>query len=476
MVPVYRFAPSPTGFLHVGGARTAIFNWLLARKAAAKFLLRIEDTDRTRSTDEFIRQIESSLQWLGITWDEPPFFQSRRIERHQAIVRRLLESGRAYRCYCTREELEAKRERALARKEALQYDGTCRRLSSEEQAQKVNAGIPFTVRLKTAGQDVIYEDGIHGPVQTSGAEIDDFVILRSDGTPVYQIAVVVDDHDMGVTHVIRGDDHLSNTPKQILIYQSLDWPVPEFGHLPLILGPDRNRLSKRHGATSVEEFREQGILPEALFNYLCLLGWSPGDDREIMTVPELIEAFDTDRINKSGAVFDHKKLIWMNSKYLAAKSPVQLLEVLNTRLSETDRNTVRKDHDRALLLMGLLRERAATVLDLEDGSAFFFNDPPAYDEAGAAKHFNETSSGYLLKIRNALQDTDRFYAADVETVIRNIAAEEELGAGKLIHPLRLALTGRTNSPGIFEVLEVLGKETVLRRIDRAVEYIRAGGK
>jgi glutamyl-tRNA synthetase len=471
MMPVYRFAPSPTGFLHVGGARTAIFNWLLARRSGGKILLRIEDTDRQRSTVEFIKQIQDSLSWLGIDWDAPPVYQSGRLERHREVVRQLVEANRAYPCYCTREELEEKRRTALARKEPLRYDGTCRDLSDRDRNVKEAAGIPAVIRLKTGNGEVVFNDAIHGRMQTPGEEIDDFVILRSDGSPVYQIAVVVDDHDMGITHVVRGDDHLPNTPKQILIYKALEWSVPHFGHLPLILGPDRNRLSKRHGATSVEEFRSQGILSEALFNYLCLLGWSPGDDREILSRGELIDIFDTGRINKSGAVFDQQKLVWMNSKYLAAMTPEQLLKILSEYVSEEERKKLAASKPSALLLMDLLRERCKTIRDLVDGAQFFLHDPEAYDGSGVVRYFDQNGSSYLEKLRAELSRMKKFEAQTLESEIRNLAMGEGVGAGKVIHPLRLALTGKTSSPGIFEIMEVLGKTTSLRRIDRAMAYI-----
>ena len=473
MTPVYRFAPSPTGFLHVGGARTAIFNWLLARGSGGKVLLRIEDTDRKRSTGEYIRQIQNSLAWLGIDWDEPPVYQSGRLERHREVVRQLIRADRAYHCFCTREELEEKRKIARARKEPLRYDGTCRDLSDQARKQKEAAAIPSVIRLKTDNEDVVFDDELHDRMRTPGEEIDDFVILRSDGSPVYQIAVVVDDHDMGVTNVIRGDDHLPNTPKQILIYKALKWPVPRFGHLPLILGPDRNRLSKRHGATSVEEFRAQGILPEALFNYLCLLGWSPGDDREILARNELIKIFDFSRINKSGAVFDHQKLLWMNSKYMAAQTPQQLLKTLSEHVSDEERKRLGSNKPAALLLMELLRERCKTIRDLVEGAKFYLHDPEEYEESGVSTYFDENGETYLEKLRAGLSRMETFEAQSLEPVIRNLAVGEGVGAGKVIHPLRLALTGKTSSPGIFEILEVLGKTTSLRRIDRAMAYIES---
>ena len=311
-----RFAPSPTGVLHVGGARTAIFNWLLAKQNRGEFLLRIEDTDKKRSNPESINQILRSLSWLGLDWHGDPYYQSKAIDRHKQCAVELLKTGKAYRCFCTVALLQKERRRAEADRTAFLYDGRCARLSAEQIQTNLDNALPYALRLAIGKGETVFNDAVRGSVCVDHNQLDDFIILRSDGTPVYHLAVVVDDHDMGVTHVIRGDDHLSNTPKQILIYQALGWRVPQFGHLPLIHGMDGGRLSKRHGATSVEDFRSRGILADALFNYLCLLGWSPGDDKEIMSQKELITLFSLNRVNKKNAIFDEKKLDWINGKYL----------------------------------------------------------------------------------------------------------------------------------------------------------------
>jgi len=324
---VYRFAPSPTGFLHVGGARTAIFNWLLAKKSKGKFLLRIEDTDSQRSSDEFTQQIISSLKWLGIDWDGAPLFQSQRKSRYLEIANHLLTENKAYRCFCTPEELKKKREIAEKNKDDYVYDKACLNLSPQDLQLKMNNELPFTIRLKTDDGLLIYNDKIMGDISTEKRLIGDFILARSDGTPVYQLAVVVDDHDMEITHVIRGADHLANTPKQILILKALNWDIPQYAHLPLILGPDKKRLSKRHGATSVEEFKQNGYLTQAMFNYLCLLGWASGDDSEIFSQIEMVNTFDLSNVNNSNAVFDELKLKWMNAKYISQLSAKELLKL-----------------------------------------------------------------------------------------------------------------------------------------------------
>lgn len=469
---VYRFAPSPTGFLHVGGARTAIFNWLLARNEGGKFLLRIEDTDRQRSTDESVQQIINSMQWLGLSWNESPLFQSTRLQRHQKTAIQLLEAGKAYYCFCSREK-NANEDANTSAKTYL-YDGRCRNLNSAEIKRNLEQHLPAVIRLKLSSGTTRFVDGVHGEVVINNSELDDFVILRSDQTPVYQLAVVVDDHDMGVTHVLRGDDHLSNTPKQIHIYQALNWKIPQFSHLPLILGPDKQRLSKRHGATSVEEFRDRGILPEALFNYLCLLGWSPGDDTEIMSRDDIINRFSLDRINKANTIFDQQKLLWMNAKYLAKLSAAEILEKIIDRLDTTEKKAADENRGSIILLLELLKPRSHTLLDFITGSRFFFVEPQTYEDGAVKKYF--TIAGVAEKLQSLadyLAGPHSFQAGELEKKIREFAGQQNVDAAQIIHPLRLALTGKSRSPGIFEVLEVLGQEKVLRRISKAIEFINS---
>ena len=476
MKPVLRFAPSPTGYLHVGGARTAIFNWLIAQQKHGQFLLRIEDTDRARSTEESIRKIIAALQWLGLDWDREIRYQSANEQRHLEIANRLLQEGKAYRCFCTKEELEAKRKRAEALKLNHYYDGTCRHLSPQEIQQKLDQGLPYAIRFKVPEGQIRFNDLIHGPMSIDNDILDDFIIVRSDNTPVYQLAVVVDDHDMGVDLVLRGDDHISNTNKQILLYQALNWNVPEFGHLPLILGPDKNRLSKRHGATSVEEFRNMGIFPEALFNYLCLLGWSPGDDQEIFSREELIRRFSLERVNKTAAVFDMQKLLWINSKYLAQKSIDELLPFVEIWLKNKNLHLSYLQDERFRYLIGLLQIRSKTVNELTEQLQLFFTDPTEYEEKGVKKFFAKENRLQILEALYVLfqQQSAQFFdnLQEIEQAIRNLAEKMGLSAGKIIHPLRLALTGKTASPGIFELIYILGQKKVLNRLKNAINYTK----
>ncbi|MGD9899122.1 MAG: glutamate--tRNA ligase [Calditrichaceae bacterium] len=476
MNQVLRFAPSPTGYLHVGGARTAIFNWLSARKSGGKFLLRIEDTDRERSTDESIQQILDSLKWLGIDWDDEVQYQSHREERHKEVVDELVAKGHAYRCFCSKNVLDGKRSLAQKEKQIYRYDGACRNLSEKEIQTKLEAGEPYSVRLKIPAGEVVFSDLVHGENRVQNETIDDFIILRSDGTPVYQLAVVVDDHDMGVTKVLRGDDHLSNTPKQILLYKSMGWEIPEFGHVPLILGPDKVRLSKRHGATSVEEFKKDGIFAESLFNFLCLLGWSPGDDTEIMTRDELIKRFDEERINKRSAVFDITKLYWMNGKYLSNMSVTEVLPEVERRLKKADIAIPGSDKERFDLLVELQKDRVRTISELMDSLCLYFEDPKEFDEKGVRKHFlKDGVLELMMSLNRELAESESTVyenTIEPENFIRNLADENNISAAKIIHPLRLALTGKTVSPGIFELVYILGKNKVLRRLEKAIGYIR----
>jgi glutamyl-tRNA synthetase len=471
---VYRFAPSPSGYLHVGGARTAIFNWLLARKEYGKFLLRIEDTDRSRSTDQAVKQIITSLQWLGLDWDEEPLFQSHRLQRHNQVVKQLLERDRAYFCFCSKEIIEEQKQKSQRNKKTFLYDKRCRRLKKEEVAHNLASGKSYAVRLKVPEGKIHFNDSIHGETVIDSAEIDDFVIQRSDKTPVYQLAVVIDDHDMHVTHVLRGDDHFSNTPKQLLIYRAMEWPAPSFGHLPLILGKDKQRLSKRHGATSVEELSQMGILPQALFNFLCLLGWSPGDDREIMDRKELIQLFSLERVNKANAVFDEQKLIWMNGKYLSMTSNEQVVSLLKRDLDDSEKKILSEDSTSFLHFVQLLKERARTLNDMRSSMDYFFYDPTVYDQEGVDKYFKKNNSLHLLQeLKILLTDMKDFSALSLEPKFRYFAQKEDLKLGELIHPLRLALTGRLASPGIFEIMEILGEKKVQRRISKAIDFIQS---
>jgi len=461
-----RFAPSPTGFLHVGGARTALFNFLFARKHQGQFLLRIEDTDVERSRPELIENILQSLSWMGISWDESPVYQSTRSARHKEICQLLLQTGHAYRCFCSAQENAS----------GFMYDKRCRFLSEEEIQKKLSSGLPYAIRFRVPEGSTEFFDHIRGKVIVQHKEIEDFVLLRSDGTPVYQVAVVVDDHDMGITHVIRGEDHLSNTPKQILLYQALGWQIPEFAHVPMILGPDKKRLSKRHGATSVEEYRKRGILPHALVNFLALLGWSPGDNREILSLEEMIEAFDLKKISKKSAVFDENKLLWMNMQYIQKLPESSLLEAVKPFLPseiQFDLNSP-EDQKKFLGCIALMKKRVKTLLEFYEKGKYFFHESISYDPDAIQKYWNpETTRALFSELFPRLEKLSEWTKETTEVAVRAFAEEKKLPPAEVIHPLRVALTGTSASPGLFELMEVLGKSTVLQRIASAIEVLKS---
>ena len=470
-----RFAPSPTGYLHVGGARTALFNWLYARKLGGTFILRIEDTDFERSTREMVEGILVAMRWLGLDWDEGPFYQSQRLEKYRATAEKLLASGHAYYCFCTKEQLEHRRANAQAEGRPLQYERLCRRLEKAEVARRRTAGEAAAVRFAVpeTGSTII-DDAVFGPVEFAHSEIEDFVLLRSDGVPTYHLSVVTDDLDMGITHIIRGADHLSNTPKQILQYQALGRPLPVFAHVPLILGPDKTRLSKRHGATSVTAYKEEGFLPEAFRNFLALLGWTPPDStREVMTDAAMISQFSLEGISRSDAVFDRAKLEWFNGEYIRAMSPVdlaaRLLPVVRAAGYEIDENKMRQ-------IASLVRERITLLNDVLTVADFFFlQHLPPYDPAllipqkgdiALAKKILELARKYLSGDRLAGAN---FTAQHIEHALRNAAQELQIKPGQMFSPVRVAVTGRNQAPPLFETLEVLGREVVLVRISKALE-------
>jgi glutamyl-tRNA synthetase len=470
-----RFAPSPTGYLHVGGARTALFNWLIARKLGGVFVLRIEDTDRERSTDESTRTILDGMTWLGLHWDEGPVHQADGLPRHQADARRLLESGKAYRCFCTPEELAAKREQM---QHEYRYDGKCRAIPAGESDARAAAGEPHTIRFRVPDGVTAWDDVVHGETRFENESIDDFIILRTDGTPIYNMAVVSDDIDMRITHVIRGDDHIPNTPKQILLYQALGAPVPAFAHLPMILGGDGRKLSKRHGATAVGDYAQLGVLPEALFNFLALLGWNPGDEREVMGVDELVEAFTLERINKKSAVFDTEKLFWMNGRYLEQKPVEELLPLVAPLLVSEGLMTeaeIEARRDWLLHLLELLKVRARSVNEIPQMARVYLADEVEYDADAVAKQWKDPHTAERLgRVRQALQGLEPWTVEAIEPALRAAAESLGVGFGKVAQPLRVALTGSSASPGIDHVVYLLGREGAVRRIDRAVERMAAG--
>lgn len=480
-----RFAPSPTGYLHVGGARTALFNWLFARHEDGVFLLRIEDTDRARSSDEMTQAILEGLGWLGIDVDEGPVFQADGVERHRADALSLLERGAAYRCFCTADELKARREAAERTGEGFGYDGRCRDIPEAEAAARAAGGEPFALRVRVPHEAISWDDVIHGALSFPPGSVDDFIILRSDGTPVYNLAVVSDDVEGRVTHVIRGDDHISNTPKQLLIYRALGHAPPVFGHVPLILGPDGKRLSKRHGAMSVLAYRDEGFLPAAMRNFLALLGWSPGDDREVLTGAELVDAFGLDRVLRKSAVFDLEKLAWLNGQHIASRAADDLaprvLHELGRRAAAAARELDSAypglgDASRLHRVIDLVKGRPRSLQALADQVAPFFADDLDYEEEAVARFWKrpEEAGDLLRGLGGVLADSDVAWSAeDLEPLIRGYAERREVGAGKVINPLRVALMGQAVSPGIFEVLEAMGRERTERRILAAVGYLDA---
>jgi glutamyl-tRNA synthetase len=477
--PRLRFAPSPTGYLHVGGARTALFNWLYARKYGGKILLRVEDTDRARSTDDSTRAIFEGLRWLGLDWDEDVVYQGANLERHRGDVERLLGSGHAYRCFCTTERLAALRREAEASGGAFRYDRACLRLATEESVRRVAAGEPFVVRFLLPDGVTSWEDLVHGEISFPNQDIGegDFIVLRSDGTPIYNMAVVSDDIAMEISVVMRGDDHISNTPKQILLYRALGAEVPRFAHLPMIHGTDGRKLSKRHGATAVADYQHLGILPEAMVNFLALLGWSPGDDIEIMSRSEMIELFSADGLLRKAAVFDPKKLEWMNGQHLMRMSSAGILERAAGELVTAGCATLdslASNRDWYLGLIELLKVRSRTLDDLVRQAVPYCREDWDFDPAALARHLPQGDRTVeLLESAAAVLETAAWETEALESALRALASDKGLGAGKLLQPLRVALTGQAATPGIFDVLLLLGKDRSLSRIARAVSLLRA---
>jgi glutamyl-tRNA synthetase len=474
--PRLRFAPSPTGYLHVGGARTALFNWLYARKTGGAFVLRIEDTDRERSSDEMSRAILDGMAWLGLDWDEGPYHQADGFADHREAAFRLLAEGKAYRCFLAADELQRRRAEAEASGLSYRYDRSWSSLPDDESDRRAAAGEPFTIRFRVPDGVTEWDDVVHGPTRFHNQDIEDFIILRSDGTPIYNLAVVRDDISMRITHVLRGDDHLSNTPRQILLYRALGADVPTFGHLPMILGPDGKRLSKRHGATAVGEYSAEGILPEALVNFLALLGWSPGDDRELMPREELVEAFSLDRILKKSSVFDPEKLEWMNGQYMARIDTARLLDLVAPALVEEGLTTPEELVDRRawfLSLLELLKIRSRRIGDVVPQARVFLAPLTEYDADAVAKQWKDAVAvrERLAALREALQSVEPWEAEPIEQALRATAERLGVGFGKLIHPFRVALTGGSASPGIDQVVMLLGRDEVRRRLERADDLL-----
>ena len=459
---VTRFAPSPTGYLHIGGARTALFNWLYSRNRGGKFILRIEDTDQERSTPEAVQAILEGMTWLGITWDEGPFFQMERVELYRREAERLLREGKAYRCVCTKEELDARREAMKARGEKPRYDGRCRELPPEE-----TAGKPCVVRIRTplSGQTVV-RDLLRGDVVFENAELDDLVLTRTDGSPTYNFVVVVDDASMGITHVLRGDDHLNNTPKQILLYEALGYPLPRFGHFPLIHGMEGGKLSKRHDDVSVTAYREKGFLPEAMVNYLVRLGWGHGD-QEIFSVAEMQAHFSLEHVGKSPSKFNLEKLLYLNAHYVKAADSERIAGLLVPFLAK--RGISAEPSPWLTMAVRTLQERARTLEEMADSAEYYFREKPA-DPKAAAKFLTPEVAPVLEEIAFEFAALSPFTPAAMEEALKGFI-DRRGGDLKIHQPIRVALTGRTASPGLFEVMEVLGREEVVRRLTGAARRI-----
>jgi glutamyl-tRNA synthetase len=462
-----RFAPSPTGHLHLGGARTALFNYLFARHNKGTFILRIEDTDRTRSTEEYIEAIIEGMKWLGLDWDEGPYRQMDRFSIYKDYADKLLREGKAYYCYCLPEELEKRRQEALAQGKTPKYDGRCKLLKE-----------PFTDRIPAIrfmmpqeGETVV-NDLIRGMVVFENAQLDDLIIMRSDGTPTYNFTVVVDDVDMGITHVIRGDDHLNNTPKQLHIYKAFGYGIPAFAHLPMILGHDKARLSKRHGATSVTSYKDMGYLSDAFVNYLARLGWAHGD-QEIFTRDELVEYFSLEDVGKSAAVFNPEKLLWLNSQYIMKTPTEKLIEMVMPFLVREKVIAEGQVLDKEWLSKAIetLKERAKTLVELAHSLRFYIAEDIEYEEKAKTKFLNEKYLPYLIDIKTELEGLDNFVIQEIEKVFVSLVEKHKTKLGNIAQPVRVAITGKTESPGIFEVLEIVGKVKTLKRLEKAIKII-----
>jgi len=465
-----RFAPSPTGYLHIGGARTALYNWLFARANKGTFILRIEDTDRTRSTEEAVKAILDGLEWLGLNWDEGPdiggefgpYFQTERLDTYKEWAEKLINEGKAYYCFCTPEELEEQRKLAAQRKEAPKYNGKCRKLGSGDIEKLIRSDKPKVLRFKLPATGITkVHDIIRGEVSFENDLLDDFVLIKSDGFPTYNFAAVVDDHLMKITHVIRGDDHLSNTPRQILLYHAFGLIPPKFAHIPMIMGPDKARLSKRHGATSVIDYKTLGYLPEAMVNYIARLGWGY-KDQEIFSREELIEKFLVEKVQKTSAVFDVTKLNWLNAHYIKNSSVERITELAMPFLEQVYPNI---DSIYASNVVRCLQDRLKTITEIVHLSEYFFRDDFTVDHLAVDKYLNEPSSKELInKLISKLKDIMPFNKVNIEKAFKGLAEEQKVKLGEIIHPARALLTGRAESPGIYDVVEVLGKDKTIKRL------------
>lgn len=461
--PRLRFAPSPTGYLHVGGARTALYNYLFARQTGGSFILRIEDTDRERSTQEAVQAILDGMKWLGLTWDEGPYFQTERFDLYQTHIEKLLSEKKAYPCFCTAEELSFKRQQALSEKRKPMYDRTCLQLSESEVKRRIDFGMPHCIRFLShdTGETVVH-DVIKGEVRVSNKELDDLIIRRSDGTPTYNFTVVVDDVTMKMTHIIRGDDHLNNTPRQMQLYEAFGYPIPIFAHVPMILGADKQRLSKRHGATSVLAYKEMGYLPQALLNYLARLGWSY-KDQEIFTMQEMIEKFSLESCSGSAGVFNPDKLLWLNGVYIRQSDPVELANLTLPFLEKKGIHEI--DFNQLTEAVKVSQEKVKTLLEMSDMVDCFFVEIEPSDKL-KSKFFTPEAKANLAKVVQRLEGLTSWDPQGIKQVFDDLVSQTGLGLGKLAQPARIALTGREISPGIFDTIRILGKKETLRRLQK----------
>ena len=458
-----RFAPSPTGHLHVGGARTALFNWLLARKQGGTFILRIEDTDVERSTQQSVDAIFEGMKWLGLDWDEGPFFQTDSFPQYKEYVQKLLDAGKAYKCYCSSAELEAKRNLAMQEGRKPKYDGTCRNRTDQPEEQ------PYVVRFRAPHEGATsFDDLIKGTITFPNEELDDLIIQRTDGTPTYNFCVVIDDATMHITTVIRGDDHVNNTPRQVQLYEALGFPVPQFAHVPMILGSDKARLSKRHGATGVMAYRDMGYLPEALLNYLVRLGWSNGDD-EIFSREEMIEKFDISNVGRSASVFNPEKLNWLNAHYIKNSTPERLADLLRPHLAT--RNVATLGGPDLPTVVKTLQERAQTLEEMADRAVFYYTAPASYDEAALAKFDKELLTQVFTAVTEKLAAAAAMTVAEIDAAFKEVCTDNSWKMGQVGQPVRIALSGGTQAPGIGEIVLTLGIEETIRRIQKAREFV-----
>ena len=464
--PVVRFAPSPTGYLHIGGARTALFNWLYAKKSGGTFLLRIEDTDLERSKSEYIDQITDALSWLGFNWDDNVVLQSKNKSRHEEAVNQMINAGTAYRCFLTKEELDAMRSESKKKKELFRVPKTFRDYSLDDQQKLIEEGKGFTVRLKIPDGITEFSDLVYGAIKVDNKELDDFIIARSDGSPTYNFVVAVDDSDMNISHVIRGDDHLANTPKQILVYKALGLAIPTFAHLPMILGSDKKRLSKRHAATNVQEYKERGFTPTSIINYLSLLGWNPDSDQEIFDISELINAFNFSQVQKKPATFDEKKLLWVSGQQMAkteTSAVIKEIEILDSNWGINQDSKYKKE------VISLVKDRSKTLNDLIEISNVFFDDNVSYNKEMSSKVLDDNALQIIKDLYEALSIEENWMRDVIESIFDNLMTQHEVGLGKLIKPVRFALSGLGYGPGIFDMIILLGKDRCLERLSKAVK-------